>query len=91
MTKLYKLLGTRNRKDQELQVEALLKAVQMPTIDVIIRYDHLADRVQVVIVGGNVEFDAVHHILDLARKDVQCDEVQASIITEQTSTEEEVE
>ncbi len=73
-----KMLGTRNKREQEEIVQSLLNAVQMPTIDVIIRYDHLADRVQVMILGGDAEFDVVHHILDLARKDVQRDEVQSA-------------
>jgi len=76
---LAELLGTKNKKEQEQKVQNLLRAVQMPVIDMVIRYDGVADQVNVMILGGNVAFEVAHRILDLARKEIQRDEVKASI------------
>lgn len=66
--KLHEMLETKNKKEQERKVEGLLQALKMPTIDLVLRYDHLADKVEIAIVGGNLDFKAACHILDLARE-----------------------
>ncbi len=76
---LAKLLGTKNKQEQEQKVQKLLRALNMPVIDMMIRYDGIADQVNVTILGGNVSFEVAHRILDLARKEIQQDEIKASI------------
>lgn len=76
---LAEMLGTKNKKEQAEKVAQLLRIVNMPIIDVVIRFDPIVDQVDVRIIGGNIGFDVAHHILDLTRKHIQQDEVKASI------------
>ena len=73
------MLGTKNKKEQEEKVAKLIKALNMPVIDVVIRYDPIPDQVGVTVIGGNLGFDVANHILDLVRKDLQRQEIIASI------------
>lgn len=73
------LLGTKNKKEQAEKVGQMIRALNMPVIDMVIRYDGMADQVNVSILGGNLSFEVAHRILDLARKNLQQEEVKASI------------
>jgi selenophosphate synthetase-related protein len=73
------LLGTKNKKEQAEVIKAMQRALQMPVIDMVIRFDAAADQVIISIIGGRVAFDAANHILDLARKEIHRQEVIASI------------
>ncbi len=79
MTKLYKLLGTRNKREQEEIVQSLLKAVGTPVIDLVIRFNPSSGDTEVIIVGGSIDFDVAYRILDLARQVFQQREVQAQL------------
>jgi len=73
------MLGTKNKKEQEEKIAKLIKALNMPVIDVVIRFDPIPDQVGVTVIGGNLGFDVANHILDLVRKDLQKQEITASI------------
>ena len=73
------LLGTPDKKEQIARIEGLQRALNMPVIDVIIRFDPIPDQVGVTVIGGNLGFDVANHILDLVRKDLQRQEIIASI------------
>jgi len=72
------LLG-KDKKEWPAKIRALQRALNMPVIDMVIRYDPIPDQITVVIIGGDIAFDVAHHILDLARKNLQRDEIKASI------------
>jgi len=67
-TQLSDLLQTKDPKDQVKRVQELIQRVQSPVIDVIIRADPRFQSVEVIIIGGNINFESAYMILDRARE-----------------------
>lgn len=79
MPKLNELLETKSRKEQEKRVEQLLQAFNSPVIDLVIRFDPRIDGVSVTVIGGDVTFRTIYHMLDSARDIIREREIKASI------------
>lgn len=67
-TQLSDILQTKDPKDQTKRVQELIQLVQAPVIDVIIRADPRFQSVEVIVVGGNINFESAYMLLDRARE-----------------------
>jgi hypothetical protein len=67
-TQLSDLLQTKDPKDQVKHVQELIQLVQSPVIDVIIRADPRFQSVEVIVIGGNINFESAYMLLDRARE-----------------------
>lgn len=77
------LLGTKNKKEQEARIESLLNNINKPVIDLVIRYDHVTDQVNLTVIGGDTAFDTIHRMLDLTRQAVRQQEISAVLNQQQ--------
>jgi hypothetical protein len=87
MSTIKELLGTDNRKEQEAKIEGLLSNASKPVIDLVIRYDHLADQISLTVIGGDIAFDTIHRMLDLTRQAVRQQEVATALSQQQFEAE----
>jgi len=78
MTTFKELLGTDSKKKQEEKIEELLKIAATPEINLLLQYNGLDDQLTMNIFGGDVTFDTLHHILELANKAVRREEVNVA-------------
>lgn len=60
------LLGADNKKEQMARIKELLAKEANPEIMLQIRYDRIVDDIQVDMYGGDVPFDALYRMLELA-------------------------
>lgn len=67
-TQLSDMLQTKDPKEQVKRVQGLVQLGQLPVIDIIIRADPRFQSVDVVVIGGNVNFESAYMILDRARE-----------------------
>ena len=67
-TQLSDLLQTKDPKDQVKRVQELIQLVQSPVIDIVIRADPRFQSVEVIVVGGNINFESAYMLLDRARE-----------------------
>ena len=89
MSTFKELLGTDNKKEQEEKVEALLKIASTPEISLLVRYDGINDQITLNVFGGNVPFDTIHRILELASQAIRREEVNTAVAQSQPVPEEE--
>jgi hypothetical protein len=68
VNQLQELLQSKDPKEQTKRVQELIQLVQSPVIDVIIRADPRFQSVEVIVVGGNINFESAYMILDRARE-----------------------
>ena len=76
---LTELLGTEDEKEQEERIKELLLIEATPEITLQIRYNGIADQLTMDINGGDVAFDIIHHILELAGKAIRREEVNIAV------------
>jgi hypothetical protein len=62
------LLQAKDHKEQTKRVQELIQLVQSPVIDVIIRADPRFQSVEVIVIGGNINFESAYMLLDRARE-----------------------
>ena len=78
MSTFKELLGTDNKKKQEERIQELLQIEANPEITLHIRYNGIVDQIMVDIFGGDVSFDVIHRMLELASKAVRREEVNVA-------------
>ncbi len=83
MSTFKELLGTDNKKEQEIRIKELLQIEATPEITLQIRYNGIADRVTVDVSGGDVAFDAIHRMIELASKAIRREEVNVAVQLQQ--------
>jgi hypothetical protein len=62
------LLQAKDHKEQTKRVQELIQLVQSPVIDIVIRADPRFQSVDVVVIGGNINFESAYMLLDRARE-----------------------
>ena len=87
MTTIAKLLEVEDKKEQVEKVEELLKIASTPVIDLIIRNDGL-DEVTLNIIGGDVAFETLYKMLDLARQAIHQQEIQMAVMAQHQQSQE---
>jgi len=76
MSTFKELLGTDNKKKQEERIEELLLIEATPEITLQIRYNGITDDIAVDMSGGDVAFDVIHHMLELASTAIRREELK---------------
>lgn len=79
MTTFKELLGTGDKKEQIEKIEELLKIAATPEVSLLIQYNGLEDRIALHILGGDVAFDIIHRMLELAGKAIRREEVNTAV------------
>lgn len=70
------LLGTSNKEEQEARIKELLAKEASAQYGMLIKYDQKLDGVDVHPFGGNVPFDVLYRMLELANKAVRQEEIE---------------
>ncbi len=60
------------------KIEGLLKIADTPEISLLLRYNGIQDQLTMDIYGGDVSFDTLHRILELASKAIRKEEVKVA-------------
>ena len=94
MSTMKELVGTDNKKEQVEYVQQLIKRVNSPVIDLIIRFEN--EQVDISMMGGDVSFDILYKMLDMTRQALHQRELemavqQAASVTDLEEKAEEVE
>jgi len=64
---MHELLGTKNKKEQARRVGLMMEQINMPVIDLVIRYDGRTGQMNISVIGPDVQIDNLYRILDGAR------------------------
>ena len=64
---MHELLGTKNKKEQARRVGLMMEQINMPVIDLVIRYDGRTGQMNISVIGPDVQIDNLYKILDSAR------------------------
>lgn len=79
MNTFKELLGTDDKKKQFERIKELLLIEATPEITLQIRYDGITDDIAMDMSGGNVAFDVIHHILELASIAMRKEELKVAL------------
>ncbi len=78
-TTFKELLGTDNKKEQFERIQELLQIEATPEITLRIRYNGISDQMTLDMSGGDVPFDVIHRMLELAGKAIRREELNAAL------------
>ena len=82
------LLGTKKASEQAERVKQIITMATAPVIDLIVRYDPRGDMVGITVIGGELQADDIHKILNAATEMLHKKELEAAKLS--VSKEEEV-
>ena len=85
------LLGTEDKKEQLERIQELIAKAANPPVDLLIRYEPIADQVSVNVIGGDVVFEILYRMLELTRQALHRSEMEALMQQQLPPIEEEAE